>query len=327
MGDDGVTYPSLARVVAVLNGKGGVGKTSITCNCAGQLARGGFRVLVVDLDVSGNVKLDFGLVDHPDQDDGRGLVDAVWSNKPLHLIKDARPDVDVVPGGNSLEILGALSQMSSAQELPGGSVAAAFAAKLAEIADDYDLIFLDCPPGNKELQEMALGAARWVLIPTKTDHASWDGLLKVGPRVKRARKENPALRYLGVVVFDHNPIASRLMRTTQERLAEVGETVPLFDSFVRHSQSAAQDCRGRGQLAHELARDVSAQKSDRLEALSNRRARRASGSNVIDLPVPVQLSGTADSVASDYTSLAQEICARITEAENQSRGGAGRSAR
>ena len=325
MREDENTYPSLARVVAVLNGKGGVGKTSITCNCAGQLGQGGQRVLVVDLDVSGNVKLDLGLVDHPDEDDGRGLVDAVWSNKPLHLITDARAGVDVIPGGNSLEILGALSQMSSAQELPGGSVPHAFAAKLSEIADDYDLIFLDCPPGNKELQEMALGAARWVLIPTKTDYASWDGLRKVGPRVKQARKENPALRYLGVVVFDHSPNASRLMRNTQERLAEVGETVPLFDAFVRHSQSAAQDCRSRGQLAHELARDVSAQKSDRLEALSTRRARRATGSNVIELPVPAQLSGAADSVAADYTALAQEICARISEAENSGRADAGRS--
>lgn len=303
---------SLGRVVAVINGKGGVGKTSIVTNTAGQLGQGGLKVLVVDLDVSGNVKLDLGLIGHHGEDDGAGLVDAVWRGTPLGCIRDVRRNVDVIPGGNSLEVLGAIARMDSSQQLPGGSVPGAFALKLAGLAESYDLILLDCPPGNRELQDMALAAARWVLIPTRTDQGCWDGLLKVGPRVRWARRTNRHLSYLGVVIFAHSPNATRLMRNTQQKLKEVGETVPLFRTFIRHSESAAQDCRSRGQLAHEVARDATARKGERFQAM---RARARRGDNVIPLPIPTELSGMAGSVAADYAALASEICQRISQAE------------
>ncbi len=315
---------ALSRVVAVINGKGGVLKTSIVANVAGCLAaKGNMRVLAIDLDISGNLKLDLGLI-NPDLDDaGKGLVDAVWSGSSLPIVKDVRAGLDFIYGGRNLEMLGQLAKMPTAEDLPAGSVAAEFAARLADVADDYDLIFMDCPPGNGELQDMALAAARWVLIPTKTDQASWDGLKGVGPRVRRARQVNPELTYLGVVVTAHNPTATRVARNTKARLDEVGESVPLLETFIRHSETAAHDCRSRGQLAHELARDVVASTAKRLDALTARR--KGDLSNVIALPTA--LSGTADSLAGDYTNLAQEICDRITAAENAHDAAAGGQAR
>lgn len=310
----------LARVVAVINGKGGVLKTSIAANVAGCLAAEGMRVLVIDLDVSGNLKLDFGLIGHRADDAGKGTVDAVWYGGQLPIVADARPGLGYVFGGRGLEMLGQMARSTTAEELPSGSVAAEFACRVAEVAADYDLILIDCPPGNGELQDAALAASRWVLIPTKTDQASWDGLLAVGPRVKRARRTNPALSYLGVVVTAHNPTATRVLRNTQDRLAEVGETVPLLDTFIRHSETAAHDCRSRGQLAHELARDAGTSKTARLEALTARRRKgEPLGGNVIAMPTA--LSGTADSLAGDYKRLAAEICRRITAAETGSATG------
>jgi len=224
-----------------------------------------------------------------------------------------RPNLDMVFGGRALEMLSSLAKSSMSDELPTGSIATEFASRLADVAEDYDLVLLDCPPGNGDLQDMALTASRWVLIPTKTDPGSWDGLLGVGPRVKRARAINPDLGYLGVVVTAHNPQATRVMRNTKVRLEEVGETVPLLQAYVRHSESSAHDCRYRGQLAHELAADVDANRAERLEALSARRRGEDSVDNVI--PLPVALSGTADSLAGDYDRLAAEICARISAAE------------
>ena len=304
---------TLSRVVAVINGKGGVLKTSIVANVAGCLAKSGMRILVIDLDISGNLKLDLGMLGSTHDDAGKGILDAVWHGSPLPIVSDVRPGLDLVFGGRGLEMLGQLTKSSMAEDLPTGSVAGEFAARLTEVADDYDLVLLDCPPGNGELQDMALAATRWVLIPTKTDQASWDGLLGVGPRVKRARQTNPDLTYLGVVVTAHNPAASRVRRNTKARLAEVGETVPLLESFIRHSETAAHDCRSRGQLAHELARDAVASKAQRLSALSARRRGEAEHSNVVTLPTA--LSGTADSLAGDYARLAQEMCQRITAAE------------
>lgn len=304
---------TLSRVVAVINGKGGVLKTSIVANVAGCLASSGMRILAIDLDISGNLKLDLGMVAADQDDAGKGIVDAVWNGSPLRVVPDVRPNLDFVFGGRGLEMLGQLAKSAMAEDLPTGSVAGEFAARLGELSDYYDLILLDCPPGNGELQDMALAATRWVLIPTKTDQASWDGLLGVGPRVKRARQVNPALGYLGVVVTAHNPAATRVRRNTKARLDEVGDTVPLLETSIRHSETAAHDCRSRGQLAHELARDAIVSRAQRLEALSARRRADDERGNVIAFPSA--LSGTADSLAGDYMNLAQEICQRISSAE------------
>ncbi len=298
----------LARTVAVINGKGGVGKTTVTANVAGQLAAAGYRVLAADLDLSGNLKLDLGYVGHEGDDDGKGLVDAIWSDGEVPVLKDVRANLDVIPGGRHLEMLAALSQSPLAQDLPGGGVAQAFAVKLASLAESYDLVLLDCAPGNPVLQDLALNATRYLLIPTKTDAAGWDGLRMVGPRVKKARRDNPQLTYLGVVLFAHQTNATRVLRNTQERLEEVGDLVPVFDSFIRHSETAAHDCRARGQLAHELARDASASRRERFALLRGRRA-----GNVIALPAA--LSAAADSLAGDYEQLTRELLVRITDAE------------
>ncbi|MGO8609285.1 ParA family protein, partial [Rhizobium johnstonii] len=84
----------LSRVVALINGKGGVGKTSTTANISGQLARANYQVLAVDLDLSGNLKLDLGYVGNPLDDDGKGVVDAVWHGQALPVIKNVRENLD-----------------------------------------------------------------------------------------------------------------------------------------------------------------------------------------------------------------------------------------
>lgn len=299
----------LARTVAVINGKGGVGKTSVTANVAGQLAAAGYRVLAADLDLSGNLKLDLGYVDHAGDDAGKGVVDAIFYDSALPVLHGVRDNLDVVPGGKHLEMLTALSTSVSAQDLAGGGVAAAFAAKLAALAEGYDIVLLDCAPGNPVLQDMALNATRYILIPTRTDAAGWDGLRMVGPRVKKARRDNPLLTYLGVLLFAHQTNATRVMKSTQEHLRELGDKVPVFDAFIRHSETAAHDCRARGQLAHELARDATVSRRERLTLLGGRRR----NSNVVALPAA--LSASADSLAGDYEQLTREVLTRISAAE------------
>lgn len=316
---------ALSRVFAVINGKGGVLKTSLAANVGALLAAAGWKVLEIDLDVSGNLKLDFGLTDDPEDDMGRGLVEAIWyGEKALPVVKDVRTNLDFVFGGRGLEQLGSLARSSMVDDLPTGSLAGEFARALSEVADDYDLILLDCPPGNAEIQDMALAVARWVLIPTKTDQASLDGLRTVGPRVKRARRTNPELRYAGVVVTAHNPAATRVLREVRSMLSQLGDTVPLMETTIRHSQTAAFDCRARGQLAHELARDAESSKSTRLKFLSARRRSAGGADNVVELPTA--LSGTANSLADDYRHLAKEIRELITRTETAS-ASTGRHAR
>lgn len=307
---------ALSRVVAVLNGKGGCGKTSVVANVAGQLAAAGYQVLTVDLDLGANLKLDLGYIGNPGDDNGTGLVDAIWRNQELPIIRGVRERLDVIPGGRQLEMLGAIAYSPLSSELPGGGVAAEFARRLAAVAGDYDVVLLDCSPGNPVLQDLALAAARYVLIPTKTDAGGWDGLRMVGPRVKKARETNPGLTYLGAILFAHQPSATRVLAGTRDRLREVEDAIPMFEAFVRHSESAAHDCRNRGQLAHELARDVASAKRERLALLRRGGGRhRVKDRGKEPIAMPAQLAGTADSLAGDYARVARELLTRINEHE------------
>lgn len=311
---------ALSRVVAVVNGKGGVLKTSIVANVGGWLARQGMKVLLVDLDPQGNLVFDLGLVGHSADDAGKSVVDAVWTDQPLKVHRGVRPNLDIVFGGSTLDMIASLTYNRIGTGLSGGGVPASFAAALATLADDagdgtpYDLVLLDCPPRSVEIQDMALRAARWVVVPTRTDDASLDGLRGVGPRVARARQENPALDWLGIVITAHNKQATRILRETLDTLAEVSDTLPPFDSVIRHSEATARDSRSSGRLAFELASATESGRTERLKALSERRRRR--DDNVIYLPeIPPALSETSGPLAEDYARLAHEMCDRITTAE------------
>jgi cellulose biosynthesis protein BcsQ len=321
-----VTSPDEAnppRSIAVINGKGGVGKTSIAANLGGQLAQADFRVLLADLDLSGNLKLDVGYVNHPEDDDGAGVFNAIANTEPLPRIRGVRPNLDVIPGGRKLELLTTLAPTPMADELPGGGVPEAFAAAIHAIADEYDIIIFDCAPGNPTLQDVALAAATYILIPTKSDAGGWEGLSMIGPRVKRARKKNPRLTYLGAVLFAHDPAATRVLKNTRLRLDEVGQTVPLFEAFIRSSEAIAHDCRNRGQLAHELAGDVDAVRRARFAILSERaRDKKRQADDPAYVPPPREMpealasAKTAASLARDYHRLAKEIAMRISDLEN-----------
>lgn len=285
--------------------------TSVTANVSGQLATAGYKVLAADLDLSGNLSLDLGYGREPQNDGGKSVVDAVWNDGPLNVIRDVRENLDVIAGGRHLEMLGSLANTPMADELPGGGVPSAFAAKLAVLAENYDIVLIDGAPGNPVLQDMALTAARYILIPTKTDPAGWDGLRGVGPRAKKVRKINPKLTYLGVVLFGHSTSATRVGRATRAKLDEVSDTIPVFETYIRHSESTGHDSRSRGQLAHELAKDAAGQQPEILAALRERRKR---GDNVVELPIQ-KLSETASGVAGDYQRLAREVLVAIAAAE------------
>ncbi len=109
------------------------------------------------------------------------------------------------------------------------------------------------------LQAGALEAARYVLIPTKTDDASRAGLREVARRFAKARETNPELTLLGVVLFGVNSSARRVVSSARTSLAgDLGGAAPVLDATIRHVEAAAVDARGRGQLVHELERDVHA---------------------------------------------------------------------
>jgi len=296
-----VERPQLRRVVAVINGKGGVGKTSVVANLGGLLAAAEYRVLLVDLDPQGNLGEDLGYAGAGMGDEGRGLFLSLSTSSPLQPLREVRPNLDVIVGGEELNDLAAT--LYARRQRNAAGAATALAAGLAGIAGDYDLVLVDCPPGQEILQEAALVAARWILIPTRTDASSRKGLREVGRRFLAARDNNPDLQLLGVLLFGTTSTARRITAQARTDLhTDLGGVAPLFDTAIRYVEAAAVDARNRGQLVHELERDVlNAPKwYERLRAGTAKEG---------------TLAASAGTLAADYQALAEEVLNRLVAAE------------
>ncbi len=301
----------LYRVVCLINGKGGMGKTTITSNVGGVLAAAGLRILLVNLDMSTNLERAMGC--RTQSDEGAGLVQAIMGQRDLPILKDVRPNLDLIAGGRWLGLLRGAESSGLAAELPGGSIVKSFAHLLTDVAADYDLIILDCAPGNPELQDLALNAARWIVIPTKSDDYGQDGFELIGPRVKAARENNPQLAYLGSVLFAHQTTATQVLDSVATELGEVADRVPPFSAWIRHSEPMAKDHTSRGQLAHEVAADAAAAQRVRLRRVGGKH--RAGEPPAEGPPQPRTSVKTAKAVADDYARLAREMLTRIQQHE------------
>lgn len=248
----------LERGLAVANGKGGCGKTSVAVNLAGVAALSGWRVLLVDLDPQGNAGDDLGYRREGRSDEGEALHDAVFKRGriPLEPLQDVRPGLDVIPGGDFTEELATVMQArrnkasshdaAQAELLVLGKV-------LAGVAADYHLVVVDCPPAGGVLLDAALAAVHWLLIPTRRDAGSIQGLVRVAKRFQEvADTVNPDLDVLGVVLFDFGVGHSRMVADVRDSLgASLGTVAPVFESFVRSAPKASGDMRNAGQLAYE----------------------------------------------------------------------------
>lgn len=278
--------------IAVMNGKGGTLKTSITANVGGLAAAGGYRVLLVDLDPQGNLARDLGY--GPRSDSGAGLLMAMYhASEPLRLT--VRDNLDVVPGGPRLADWAGISfgRYSRSDE----SLSRALTRALEPLATDYDLMLLDTPPGEQTLQRQAAASARWVVIPTAADDASLDGMIRVAELFQQVASENADLELLGVVLTRVASSARAIRRQAREKIAtEFGDRDVLFETVIRDSHRTAVDCRTRGQLVYEYEEAVVAQQpywDARRSGLQHE-----------------PLAESARGLAADYTALTKEILTR-----------------
>ena len=292
----------IGRTLVFAQGKGGVGKTTLSANVGALAAAAGHRVLLIDLDQQGNIARDLGFT----PDNGDALLHAlIAAGAPLPIQRDIRPNLDVVPGGPAV---GDAAVIFTARQSRGGATLEdALADKLTAVADDYDLIVIDTPPGDRVIVEAALSVATSVVIPTRMDDASIDGVSRVAERFIAVRDRNPDLHLAGVVLFAIASRVGRLERDVRAALTKtLGGAAPVFETRIRHLDSAAADARRRGLLIHELEQAGVEDRTARLAALRQ-------GAS----PTGTLYARDTSGLAGDYAALTAEILTRIAELEQE----------
>ena len=205
------------RVVALLNQKGGVGKTTSTVNLGAALARFGHRVLLIDLDPQSNLSLHFGVEGSPEQRTVRDLL-LDPSCGIDDVAQQARPGLDFVPAVTELALVeGELAAMDGMQGVLRG--------KLEAARGRYDVVLLDCPPSLGVLSVNALTAADEVFVPMQAHYLPLRGLEKLLQTVHLvAQGLNPSIRVNGILLCMHDGSSSHAR-------AVIGEMEAQFEQF------------------------------------------------------------------------------------------------
>jgi len=163
------------RVIAIVNQKGGCGKTTTTVNLAGALAADGNRVLVVDMDPQAHATLALGL--EPDELEANlyeVLIEPAGAARLDSIIVDVTEQIDVAP---SSIVLSALEQKLAAERHDARTQR--LSAALENLPPLYDYVLIDCPPNVGLLTFNALRAASEVIIPLETSFFAIDGVQKL----------------------------------------------------------------------------------------------------------------------------------------------------
>jgi len=183
----------LSRIIALVNQKGGVGKSTTAVNLGAALAVEGRRVLVVDCDPQGNTTTGFGIEKH-------GLTRDIYN---VLMQETSIDDVAQATEIDTLTLVPATINLAGAEiELVSGlSRETRLRQALSPIASRYDYVLIDCPPSLGLLTINALTAAEEIIIPVQAEYYALEGLSQLTAVVRRVREAlNPTLHVSGVLV-------------------------------------------------------------------------------------------------------------------------------
>lgn len=231
----------MSKVVAVLNQKGGVGKTTTVINVGAYLAKKGLKVLVVDMDPQGNATSGLGL-------------DKQRLNSTMY---------DVLIGATEAASVIVESNIAGLNVLPANASLAAAEVDLVNEPDrehklkkalanlTHDVILIDCPPALGLLSINALCAADEVIIPVQAEYYAMEGLGQLLDTIQRVRGGlNPKLEIMGVVVTMYDNRTTLSLQVAEELKKHFADKV-FVTVIPRNIRLAEAPSHGRSIMEHD----------------------------------------------------------------------------
>jgi len=247
------------KIIAIINQKGGVGKSTTAINLGAALGEMGKQVLLVDLDPQGNCSSGLGVEKSLIQ---QCIYDVLLNDVPIEdvIIPDIAEGLDIAPAtinlaGAEVELVAEMARENRLKDAVGG------------MRGRYDFILIDCPPSLGLLTVNALVAADKLLIPIQCEFYALEGVTKLLDSMKRVKTRlNPMLDIYGILLtmFDsRTTLSKQVVDEVREYFGRlvfstpIPRTVKLSEAPSFGQPITQYDPKGRGSLSYiELAKEV-----------------------------------------------------------------------
>ena len=255
----------MARIISIVNQKGGTGKSACTANLAVGLAQKNMKVLIVDADPQSDVSAGFGYRDCDESNETlTALMDTVMKDEDIPsdcYIRHQAEGIDIICSniglaGTEVQLVNAMSREYVLKQILYG------------IKDQYDAIIIDCMPSLGMITINALAASDEVLIPVEASYLPIKGLQQLLKTIGKVRKQiNPKLQ-VGGILFTMVDAHTNDARNNMELLRNVyGSQIHIFDNYipfsvrmkeaVREGQSIfSYDPKGKANYLYVIARNL-----------------------------------------------------------------------